>query len=99
MKPLDPPPGVESDPRATEMVRLWAANKKLNVMMNVGSYHEQGWDEANAWDMIAADFGRHVARALFQRYGFAEDETIRKFRAALIAELDQPTSAVASPDD
>ncbi|MCA9118225.1 MAG: DUF5076 domain-containing protein, partial [Planctomycetaceae bacterium] len=41
MQPLDPPHTIEGDPNATEMLRLWAAHRKLNVAINIGSFHEQ----------------------------------------------------------
>lgn len=94
MRPLDPPHNIDGDPKATEMLRLWAAHKKLNVAINVGTYHEQGHDEASAWGIIAADFGKHVARALQQRYGQPQLETLERFRRSFLAELDDSTSEV-----
>ncbi|NBV25183.1 MAG: DUF5076 domain-containing protein [Proteobacteria bacterium] len=94
MKPLDPPNTIEGDPNATEMLRLWAAHSKLNVAINVGSYHEQGHDEAKAWGIIAADFAKHVARALHQRYDEPQSETIEKFRHSFLAELEDWSSDV-----
>ena len=94
MKPLDPPNTIEGDPNATEMLRLWAAHSKLNVAINVGSYHEQGHDEAKAWGIIAADFAKHVARALHQRYDEPQSETIEKFRRSFLTELEDWSSDV-----
>ncbi|MAT72219.1 MAG: hypothetical protein CMJ58_22160 [Planctomycetaceae bacterium] len=95
MKPLDPPHVIEDDPRATELLRLWAANGKLTVAMNVGCWHEQGHDEARAWGVVAADFAKHVARALSQRYGESQADVIEEFRAAFLAELNDWTSDVS----
>ena len=94
MNPLDPPHTIEGDPNATEMLRLWAAHNKLNVAINVGSYHEQGHDEAMAWGIIAADFAKHVARALHQRYDQPQSESMEKFRSAFLEELENWTSEV-----
>ena len=94
MKPLDPPPTIEGDPNATEMLRLWIAHHKLNVAINIGSYQESGHDEAQAWGVILADFAKHVSRALHQRYGHDPDETIEKIRELFLAELTEPTSAI-----
>lgn len=95
MKPLDPPDTIKGDPNATEMLRLWAAHRKLNVAINVGSYHEQGFDEATAWGIIAADFAKHLARALHQRYDQSQAETIDKFRNSFLVELEDWTSDVS----
>ena len=59
MKALEPPTNVANDPNATELLRLWAANKKLDVSINIGIYEAQGLDEAKAWGIIISDFTRH----------------------------------------
>jgi hypothetical protein len=94
MRALDPPPEAKTDPKATELLRLWAANNKLNVVINIGSYHEQGHDEARAWGIILSDFARHVARALAQRYGKNEEQEIAKIHDTFVLELGEPTSDV-----
>ena len=94
MRELIIPDGVESDPKATEMLRLWAANKKLNVSINLGSYEESGRDEAFAWGVIITDFARHVARGLAQRYGKDEKESLNKIRDGFLAEIENPTSGI-----
>ena len=94
MKPLDPPHTIEGDPNATEMVRLWAAHNKMNVAMNIGCYQENGQDEAHAWGIMIADFAKHVARALNQRYGQSEEETIRKIKEGFMVEIENPTSGI-----
>ncbi len=95
MKRLNPPHTIKGDPNATEMLRLWAAHSKLNVTINVGSYHEQGHDEAEAWGIIAADLAKHVARALHQRYDEPQAETIEKFRRSFLAEVEDWSSDVS----
>ena len=60
MRALDSPPSAAKDPKATELLRLWATNKKLEVVINIGLYEEQGYDEAAAWGIIISDFTRHV---------------------------------------
>lgn len=95
MKSLDPPPAATTDPNATELLRLWAANEKLNVVINIGAYHERGYDEARAWGIIASDFARHVARALAQRYGKNEEQELAKIRDSFLQELEGPTSPIS----
>ena len=56
MRELSPPPSARSDPNATEMLRLWAVHRKLDVSINIGVYADQGFDEADAWGIIMSDF-------------------------------------------
>jgi Domain of unknown function (DUF5076) len=94
MRALDPPPAAASDPNATEMLRLWAANGKLDVVINIGAYEERGYDEADAWGIIISDFTRHVARALSQRYGRNEEQEMAKIRDSFLREIVAPTSPI-----
>ena len=94
MRALNPPPAAANDPNATELLRLWAANNKLDVVINIGLYEEQGHDEAKAWGIIISDFTRHVSRALAQRYGSNEEQEMAKIRDAFLREIETPTSDV-----
>ncbi len=94
MRELSPPPSARSDPNATEMLRLWAAHRKLDVSINIGVYADQGFDEADAWGIIMSDFARHVSRALAQRYDKDEEVELTKIKQALLRELDHPTSPI-----
>ena len=95
MRPLDPPPSAESDPKATELLRLWAVNNKLDVVIKIGAYEESGHDEAEAWGVIISDFTRHVARALAQRYGKNEEQEVAKIRDSFLREIVGPTSPLS----
>jgi hypothetical protein len=94
MRTLNPPPSAATDPNATEMLRLWAANGKLDVVINIGAYEKQGHDEATAWGIIISDFTRHVARALAQRYQRNEEQEMAKIRDSFLREIVDPTSPV-----
>ena len=94
MRALEPPPAAATDPNATELLRLWAANGKLDVVINIGAYHKQGHDEAVAWGVIISDFTRHVARALAQRFGKNEKQEMAKIRESYLKELTGPTSPI-----
>jgi len=94
MKELCIPPNAEADPKATEMLRLWAANGKLDVSINLGCYEEKGHNEAHAWGVIITDFSRHVARGLAQRYGKNEEQILAEIRDGFLAEIGNPTSDV-----
>ncbi len=77
------------------MLRLWAANGELNVVINIGSYHEQDHDEAAAWGIIISDLTRHVARALAQRYELNEEQELAKVRDFFLKELVCSTSPIS----
>jgi hypothetical protein len=94
VKALDPPHTIKGDPKATEMLRLWAAHNKLNVAINIGCYEENGRDEAAAWGIILADAARHVANAMHLRYGVPATLTISKIQNAFRVELTDPTSPI-----
>lgn len=94
MRQLDPPPAAADDPDATELLRLWAANKELNVVINIGIYHERGDDEATIWGVIMSDFARHVSRALALRYGKNEEQEMAKIRDSFLSEIADPTSPI-----
>lgn len=76
------------------MLRLWIADRKLEVIINIGVCADQGHDEAEAWGIIISDFARHVARALAQRYEKNEEQEMSKIRDSFLGELDDPTSPV-----
>ena len=92
MKPLDPPNTIEGDPKATEMLRLWAAHGKLNVAINIGTYESSEIDEAEAWGTILSDCAHHVARALQQRYDLPIENSLRTIREAFMTETANPST-------
>jgi hypothetical protein len=94
VKPLDPPDTIDGDPKATEMLRLWAAHNALQVSINIGCYEESEHDEAHAWGVILADCAKHVVNALSQRYEEDPDDALARIRTAFLAEVDHPTQKV-----
>lgn len=94
MRELEIPPEAMTDPKATEMLRLWAAGGKQHVTINIGCYQELGHDERHAWGIIIADFIQHVANALSKRYGLPFDDSVREIRKAVDVELANPEGDV-----
>jgi hypothetical protein len=78
--------------RSVEMIRVWLANKKQHVVLNIGFWEERGLDERAAWGIVIADMIRHIANAHESQYGHDPVETVQIVRRALEAELDNPTS-------
>src|SRR4051794_27808233 len=62
-KSLPLPPAAKSDPQALEMIRVWVAKEGLHTTLRIGSWHDQGMDEADAWGIPFSDVIRHVAEA------------------------------------
>ncbi len=85
MRELGWPPEVATDPKATEMVRAWIANKALHVSMLLGMWAdalECDVDERDAWGELLADLTRHVANGLVQSHGWDQAATIRRIARA-----------------
>jgi hypothetical protein len=81
MRELDWPVEVTADPKATDMVRVWIANKTLHVSMLLGMWADTaGWDvdERDAWGELLADLTRHIANGLGQSHGWDAAATIRR---------------------
>ena len=58
---LDIPPAVASDPKATEIARIWAAHGQQHVHLRSGL-----WEDAGNWGILLVDLARHVANAYEQ---------------------------------
>lgn len=94
MNELSIPEEAKSDPRATEILRLWGANDKLNVSIRLGSYHERGLEEAHAWGLILTDLAKHVAHGLAQRFDMDEEEETKKIIDGILTEMNYPTTDI-----
>jgi len=88
-----PIPPVALKHRSAEMIRVWLANDKQHVVLNIGFWEERGIDERDAWGLVLADMIHHIADAHQSEYGHSSQETIAKIRRAFEAEMDNPTSA------
>lgn len=93
MKVLSIPPAGIRDPKATEMARVWAAEKGLHCCLNIGVYRNSGHRESTAWGVILSDLARHVANALSE----AGDEPSSEVALAEIfriiqREIEEPTA-------
>ena len=78
--------------RSVEMIRVWLANKRQHVVLNIGFWEERGLDERSAWGILIADMIRHIANAHEAEYGHDPGESVQIIRQALRAELENPTS-------
>ena len=87
---LQIPPAVEDDPKAVEIVRVWAAKQQQHVSLSWDL-----WPDPAIWGVVLADLAGHVANAFQQERGLDRRETLMKIQEFFNKELDNPTD---SPD-
>ncbi len=78
--------------RSVEMIRVWLANERQHIALNIGFWEDRGLDERAAWGIVIADMMRHIADAHESEYGHNPIETLSKIRRAFEAEMGNPTS-------
>jgi len=87
-KELDLPAQVLSDDGATEILRIWKNPDNLTITLKTT------WSDPGAWGLVLADLARHVANAYESEGVQSAKSAERQIRAALLAELESPTSDV-----
>ena len=83
---LQIPPGVEGDPNATEIARIWAAHGQQHGHLRSGL-----WEDAGNWGIMLVDLARHVANAYEQDGRGDYFEVLGRIRQLFDAEWDSPT--------
>lgn len=86
------PPAAEDDPRAFEMIRVWAAKQKLHCVLRIGFWEDRGLDECHSWGILLADMIHHIANAHEEQYGRDPRETITRIREAFALEMEHLSS-------
>lgn len=89
------PDAARRDASATEVARVWIAEKGLHCSLRIGMYakHPSIREEA-AWGMMLADMARHVADALVKSgTSYDRDLALAKIQQAFEEELARPTTA------
>jgi Domain of unknown function (DUF5076) len=61
---LPVPPAAETDARAVELLRVWAADGKQHVSLATNL-----WNDPAAWGIMLVDLAKHVASAYQQSEG------------------------------
>ncbi len=80
------PPAAQSDERAIELARVWAAGGKQHVSLATGL-----WNDPAAWGIMLVDLARHVAGAYEQTQGLDPAEVLDRIKAGFDAEWSEPT--------
>ena len=82
---LEPPPIATANPKAIEVLRVWAAPgspQQLTLRTT--------WKDPGAWGLLLADVARHAAQA-YECDGQEATEVIRRIRELFDAEWASPT--------
>src|SRR5688572_25274173 len=75
-------PGVAfRDPKAVELLRLWAANGQQHVALATGV-----WDDPASWGIMLVDLAKHIANAYEQTNGSNRDEVLARLKEGFDAE-------------
>jgi Domain of unknown function (DUF5076) len=83
---LPTPPGLDGDPHAFEMARIWAAHGSQVVVLSV----DANMDPAG-WGLMLVDLGRHAARAYAQTRRYGERDAFTRILEGFQLELANPT--------
>ena len=96
MRELDRPPEVETDAKATEMIRVWIAHEELHVSLLLGMWQDApngSVDERQAWGELLADVVRHISNGLKQSHGWDVSDTRQQIRSSFLVHLDSEDTA------
>ena len=92
MRVLVIPPAAQRDEDAVQMLSAWIAEQGMHCTLNISMWHEAGRNEPKAWGVLLADVVRHIANAIQHERGAPAEETAEAIVAALLRELESPTS-------
>jgi hypothetical protein len=80
-KELPIPPIALSDPKAVELLRVWAANKAQYVALQ-----SHLWDDPGSWGIMLVDLAKHVANAYALSRGDDRATVLARIRQVFDAE-------------
>ncbi len=83
---LIPPPVVDQDDNAFELLRVWIAQGGQHV-----SIRGETWEDPAAWGIMLVDLARHVSRMYDQSSGQPASAVLRQIRSGFDAEWGSPT--------
>jgi len=69
------PPSAAADPKARELVRVWAAGGKQHVSLATGL-----WRDPGAWGILLVDLARYAANAYKETEGRDPSEVLARNR-------------------
>jgi len=81
------PPAAQSDPKAAELVRVWAATGQQHVTISA-----EAWEDPATWGIVLVDLARHVANYYAQYRSLQRDEVLLRIKNMFEAEWQSPSS-------
>jgi hypothetical protein len=102
MNELKIPEGVEGDPDAMEMIRVWIGNKDIHVSMLLGMWEEASHhdiDEREAWGELLGDIVRHIANGLTQSHDYNSAASEQRIANALLTHLGHGANTIQGEID
>ena len=88
MTQLPIPDAAQRDPRAIEMLRVWAALGGQHVSIKTGL-----WEDPAIWGLMLVDLARHVARAHEQLGQMSSVDFLDRLKLGFDTEWNSPTDA------
>ena len=82
---LETPPIANADPKAVEVLRVWAAPGQPQQLTL-----RTTWNDAGAWGLLLADVARHAANA-YGNEGADPNVVLARIRELFDAEMSSPT--------
>jgi hypothetical protein len=80
------PDSATQDPRARQILRVWAAFGKQHVTLDPSL-----WDDPGAWGLMLVDLARHVANAYEQSGRMDSATALDRLKQGFDAEWNWPT--------
>ena len=81
------PPAARTDPRAIELIRVWAAHGQQHVTISV-----EAWKDPGTWGIMLVDVARHVANYYTDNRGMDREKVLARIKALFDVEWQSPTS-------
>ncbi len=82
------PPQIDSDPKAIEMLRVWASGGEQLVLLNSNI-----WDDPANWGVMLVDLAKHIANAYAHSGQYNYISALDRLRQGLDAEWTSPTDS------
>lgn len=82
---LELPPIAQTDPKAIEVLRVWAVPDGPNQVIL-----RTTWEESGAWGLLLVDVARHAANA-YAREGLDPNVVLARIRELFDVEWNNPT--------
>ena len=82
---LELPPVARENPRAVEVLRVWAVPGEPQELVL-----KTTWKDPGAWGLVLVDIARHASKA-YANEGRDQSEVIARIRQSFEAEFSNPT--------